>query len=114
MDADDTLKKPIVSGIDSNKMEALILDLYNYLETINSKMDSVEQQFDSLSASCKGICFSSFMNEVTEFEKNFAIIKSNIQSYINDLTNAKNNFQKVFSNSFLISRAMESKEEEKL
>ncbi|MBE6155826.1 MAG: hypothetical protein E7164_03610 [Firmicutes bacterium] len=93
------LPKNLVSGIEEERLKALIADVYNYYEQIKSKLNKISNLVASLEDDTSSIAFNRYLSKFENFRSNFPIVCSNIQTYADDLAKVKKNFNKISTNS---------------
>ncbi len=93
----ENVSSPNSKGINEEKLDKLVIEIYDYADKIKLLLNEV----DDLATSTNNffICDSGtdFRNKFNSLKTNFSIVNGSIISYAEDLVNAKINFQKIDS-----------------
>lgn len=90
--------KYLVAGINEQKMNKAIINIYNIAEAMQEKFNSVEALMADASEDFKSPGMSNLLDNFNSFKTNFATAVANIRCYGEDLTKVKNNFRNINMN----------------
>lgn len=83
-----------LAGINEDKIDRLILDIYDYADKVNSIFNRIDELVDSTKDFYNCESAELFRNKFLEFKQNFKVVNENILGYAGEITSAKNNYKK--------------------
>lgn len=82
----------INTGINENKVNQLMLDIYEYEEKINLLLEKISNLMESTTNIYSGFTSDDLRKKYNDFSVNYTNIKNNIHDYSEDLFKIKNNY----------------------
>jgi len=76
-------------GVNDDKIDALILDVYDFIEKINSALNKIESEVDRVSLNCDCSAIRSLKTKFSEQRAYFPIISSDLVKYTEILMKVK-------------------------
>ena len=86
-------------GINEEKLDKLILDIYNYCEKINVTLNQVSDVVEDTKVFYTGDVADSFRKKFSLYSSNFLNIRANLCSYADDLIKLKSKINLIDYNS---------------
>lgn len=77
-------------GINEQKLDRLILDIYDYCDKINNTLNQITEVVEETGNFYKGELASTYRKKYRVFRSNFSVMRKNFVSYATDLTKIKN------------------------
>ena len=82
------------SGINDQKIDKLILDIYEINEKVRKTLDQISETMEKTKTSWKSSEANQLRNTYDNFKTNYNIIVKNINSYAEDFTKLKNSYKR--------------------
>lgn len=81
-----------ISGVNDQKIDLLIKDIYSYYDRIREIFNEVENIMDSTSTFYKSETANLIRHEFQQYKDKFYIVGKNILSYADDMEKVKKNY----------------------
>lgn len=86
------------SGINDEKLDSLVLDIYDYADRINQILNNIDELISMSNEYFKCESADQLKKRYQELELSFPVLKQNILNCANDLVKAKYSYQDIDSN----------------
>ena len=84
-----------IVGVDEEAINSLVTNIANAEEALNTIFNSMDDEIEQLSNGFKCPASNVFKTKYASLQKNFATIRDNLRSYMNDLILLKENMEEI-------------------
>ena len=87
-----------VSGINEDSLDKLILNFYNYIETIDKNFDNILDVIEKLKTSSNSDCIDELLKKMNNSQNLFKKVNNKLFNYVNELSDIKLKYQDISDN----------------
>lgn len=96
-----------ISGINEESLDKLVLNFYNYIETIDKNFDNISDVIEKLESSYNSDCINELLKKMSNSQNLFKQVNNKLFNYVNELSDIKLKYQDISDNITTIIRKKE-------